>query len=804
MQDTLDAKNSYLNFTFSESRIKGISNIKNANLLKNNQATSIMELDQTLQAFHKASHGNLKNIIKNAEICALDQYSIQNRQQNFETITLNKNKSQSRVSKTEIRSLNPLSCNESEKTKYFENEQDNLCNLEDEYENESNYHKNNLESQQSSTQLFANIRQTKIFQQMRDYVRTLKKNKIIQKFWFCQINSRWTRQKQLNVSFLMMSICIISILLICWVLLLFFMYRIFDDTYYPNYSESEKNQLIYTLSSLQESLVSLLRRTDHLHQVAISIYQSQQKGPKNPFYDINFDSHILKGKQNYISINQDVSPQFNDTLGFYFQNVDTPITYDFFQWATFIDQRNYTHITPESQKILDDFDILSYFIKNLIANAKFSSSYSYYCGFETDELVVYYPAGLQNALRGKDKVPDFSFHPNQRDWYSQIIKNNLQYTNQTYFTLPYKDQITQQYIMTMSVALRDQDGKFQGVCATDYYLDKFDKYINSIGINEYSIMALIDASNDNSIILTQNSSIINFTPQQFLQFSPSQWTDMKQQILQTFNNNTNSLNSYSYFQDIQGFKVAGSAFKSKNSNDQTFILLVKESTNQFERLYDTIIQRVQDKYIKPNINFIIAFLVISFAHIIYCLIMSYYVTQPYRKIKQISNQITQNLKASNQIGSLDSYLNTLDFKSDRNLYILVKSAKKMVLKIQKASTKKIIENQKYYHAYHYEQNEYFDSQMEWRDEIEQLVDYGLSKNFNSLPTNLEFFNDCESKITELRDNSPFAIVNNKQESLKIKQKILSEDSFCKSVSVPYIDQKFMNHIEQYLPNFQMP
>ncbi|KAL4504539.1 hypothetical protein ABPG72_009985 [Tetrahymena utriculariae] len=797
MQDTLDAKNSYLNFTFSETRIKGIPNQKNTNYLQYNQAMSIMELDQTLQAFQKASQGNQKNIIKNAAINALDQHSIQTRQQHFETLTLNKNKSQSRVSKTEIRSLNPLSCNESEKTKHFDNEQEKLYNLEDEQENESNYRQTNLESQQTSTQLFANIRQTKIFQQMRDYVKTLKKNKIIQKFWFCQINSRWTRQKQLTVSFLMMSICIIMILLICWVLLLFFMYRIFDDTYYPNYSENEKNQLIYTLSSMQESLVSLLRRTDHLHQVAINIYQSQQKGPNNPFYDINFDTHILS----------DVLPKFNDTLGFVFKNIDTPITYDFFQWATFIYQRNYTYITPQSQKILDDFDILSYFIKNLIGNAKFSFSYSYYCGFETDELVVYYPAGFLKSMRGLDNVPDFTFHPNKQEWYSSIIKNNLQYTNQTCFTLPYQDQITQQYIMTMSVALRDQDGKFQGVCATDYFLENLGSYINTIRINEYSIIALIDASNDKGAILTQNNSIIHFSPQNFLQYSPSNWADMKQQILQTFNqNNMNvgSINSFNYFQTIQGFKVAGSAFKSKNSNDQTFILLVKESTNQFERLYDTITQRVQDKYIKPNIQFIIAFLVIGFAHIIYCLTMSYYVTKPYRKIKQISNQITQNLKASNQIGSLNQYLNTLDFKSDRNLYLLAKSAKKMVIKIQKASTKKIIENQKYYHAYHYEQNQYTNTQMEWRDQLEQLQDYGFSKNFNSLPTNVDFQNECESKITDLKDNSLFALVKNKQESLKIKQKIVCDDSFCKSVSDPYIDQKFMNHIEQYLPNFQMP
>jgi hypothetical protein len=84
-------------------------------------------------------------------------------------------------------------------------------------------------------------------------------------------------------------------------------------------------------------------------------------------------------------------------------------------------------MSEKSKKNIENFDIINYFLKGLIMDVNISKILAYYCAFEEEELLLYYPAGIFSEI--EKIIPEHNFHPTKRIWYKAIIDNNLNFSN---------------------------------------------------------------------------------------------------------------------------------------------------------------------------------------------------------------------------------------------------------------------------------------------------------------------------------------------------------------------------------------
>lgn len=153
-----------------------------------------------------------------------------------------------------------------------------------------------------------------------------------------------------------------------------------------------------------------------------------------------------------------------------------------------------------------------------------NSAIDFYIGFEDEN---------RKFLSGVNWIPSEGYVAKYRDWYIEATEND-----EVVFTEPYVDAMTNEFVITVSKSLKEND-KIIGVLAIDIYLTDVIKVVNDSTSNENSYGILLDETG--RIIVHPNPEFLP-TEEGYKEISTEEWTDYENivNILMT-NGNTNRI-----------------------------------------------------------------------------------------------------------------------------------------------------------------------------------------------------------------------------------------------------------------------
>lgn len=124
-----------------------------------------------------------------------------------------------------------------------------------------------------------------------------------------------------------------------------------------------------------------------------------------------------------------------------------------------------------------DIDHLSGFLSKAIMGRKDHG--------EICDLYFLDPDNVLATANGFYTDPDIDLR--KREWYTKCLV-----TRDLFYSSPYLDVSTGNYVMTISCATHDSSGKFRGVLALDLYIDAFINIVNNARVPSDSYMFLLD------------------------------------------------------------------------------------------------------------------------------------------------------------------------------------------------------------------------------------------------------------------------------------------------------------------------
>ncbi|QZY54569.1 methyl-accepting chemotaxis protein [Crassaminicella profunda] len=97
-------------------------------------------------------------------------------------------------------------------------------------------------------------------------------------------------------------------------------------------------------------------------------------------------------------------------------------------------------------------------------------------------------------IEGGDWIPEEGWDPRKRPWYEEAAKKG-----EKIFTAPYKDEETNEYVVSAAIPFKDSENKLKGVVSQDIILTAITKAVGNININGYGYGMLMD---ENSIVFS--------------------------------------------------------------------------------------------------------------------------------------------------------------------------------------------------------------------------------------------------------------------------------------------------------------